>query len=81
MKLLKLNTKNIQQLYDRNLYYRRRSVVDKVSGIVEDVRIHGDDAVLKYTRRFDHVKLLAKDLRVAENEISGAFQNLKDGHQ
>ena len=77
MKLLKLNTKSMQQLYDRNLYYRRRSVVDKVSGIVEDVRIHGDDAVLKYTRRFDHVKLLAKDLRVAENEISGAFQNIK----
>jgi len=77
MKLLKLNTKNMQQLYDRNLYYRRRSVVDKVSGIVEDIRIHGDDAVLKYTRRFDHVKLLAKDLRVAESEISGAFQNIK----
>jgi histidinol dehydrogenase len=77
MKLLKLNTKNMQQLYDRNLYYRRRSVVDKVSGIVEDVRVHGDDAVLKYTRRFDHVKLFAKDLRVAESEISGAFQNIK----
>jgi histidinol dehydrogenase len=77
MKLLKLNSKNMQQLYDRNLYYRRRSVVDKVSGIVEDIRVHGDDAVLKYTCRFDHVKLLAKDLRVAESEISGAFQNIK----
>ena len=77
MKLLKLNTKNMQQLYDRNLYYRRRSVVDKVSKIVEDVRVHGDDAVLKYTQRFDHVKLSAKDLRVAENEISSAFQNIK----
>ena len=77
MKLLKPNTKNMQQLYDRNLYYRRRSVVEKVSGIVEDVRMHGDEAVLKYTRRFDHVRLLARDLRVAESEISGAFQNIK----
>ncbi len=77
MKLLKLNSKNIQQLYDRHFYYRRKSVVDKVSRIVEDVRSHGDEAVLKYTQRFDHVKLTAKDLRVAESEISGAFQNIK----
>ncbi len=77
MKLLKLNSKNIQQLYDRNLYYRRKSTVAKVAGIIEDIRTHGDDAVLKYTRRFDHVKLAAKDLRVAESEISGAFQNIK----
>ncbi len=77
MRLIKVNSKNMQQLYDRNLYYRRKSVVDKVSGIVEDIRMHGDEAVLKYTHRFDHVKLLPKDLRVAESEISGAFQNIK----
>jgi histidinol dehydrogenase len=77
MKLLKQNSKNIQQLYDRNLYYRRKSTVDKVARIVEDIRVHGDDAVLKYTRLFDHVKLTAKDLKVAESEISGAFQNIK----
>jgi len=33
--------------------------------------------VLKYTARFDHVKLASRDLRVAESEISGAFQNIK----
>ncbi|MEI8012994.1 MAG: histidinol dehydrogenase [Candidatus Omnitrophota bacterium] len=77
MKLLKMNSKAVAQLYDRNLYYRRKSVVNKVSRIVEDIRTHGDEAVLKYTARFDHVKLLPRDLRVAESEISGAFQNIK----
>ncbi len=77
MKLLKSNSKAVYQLYDRNLYYRRKSVVSKVARIVEDIRLHGDEAVLKYTARFDHVKLSPRDLRVAESEISGAFQNIK----
>jgi len=77
MRLLKMNSKAAAQLYDRNLYYRRKSVVDKVARILEDVRTSGDEAVLKYTARFDHVKLASRDLRVAESEISGAFQNIK----
>ncbi len=72
-----MNSKAAAQLYDRNLYYRRKSVVDKVARILEDVRTSGDEAVLKYTARFDHVKLASRDLRVAESEISGAFQNIK----
>ncbi|MBF0619161.1 MAG: histidinol dehydrogenase [Candidatus Omnitrophica bacterium] len=76
MKLLKQNSKNIEALYDRSMYYRRQSTVDKVSKIIEDVRLNGDTAVLKYTRRFDKVKLLPKDLRVSESEISSAFQNI-----
>jgi histidinol dehydrogenase len=76
MKFLKLNSKNIETLYNRYLYYRRPSTIEKVTKILEDVRLNGDDAVLKYTRRFDKVKLLAKDLRVSESEISTAFQNI-----
>ena len=77
MKLLKLNSKNIESLYNRNMYFRRQSTVDKVQRMIADVRLNGDTAVLKYTRRFDGVKLLPKDLRVAESEISSAFQNIK----
>lgn len=76
MKLLKPNSKSAEALYNRNMYYRRQSTVDKVKHIVEDIRLNGDTAVLKYTRRFDKVKLTAKDLRVAESEISSAFQNI-----
>ncbi len=76
MKLLKTDTKSIEALYDRNMNYRRQSTIEKVQRIIEDVRLNGDDAVVKYTRRFDKVKLAARELRVAESEISGAFQNI-----
>jgi histidinol dehydrogenase len=76
MKILKLNSQGIQNLYNRSLFIRKKHIEEKVKQIIEDVRLHGDDAVLKYTRRFDGAKLTAKELRVAENEISGAFQNI-----
>ena len=46
------------------------------AGSLRTSGFYGDDALLKYTRKFDKVKLTAKELRVAENEISGAFQNI-----
>ncbi len=76
MKILKLTGQNIQKLYDRNLLSRKKHVEERVRKIIEDVKVNGDDAVLKYTRRFDKVKLTARQLRVAESEISGAFQNI-----
>ncbi|MDP2654534.1 MAG: histidinol dehydrogenase [Candidatus Omnitrophota bacterium] len=76
MKTFKMHGKNAQKLFDRNLYFRKRHIEEKVRTIVEDVRNNGDEAVLKYTRRFDKVKIEPKDLRVAEREISGAFQNI-----
>lgn len=76
MKLLQLQANTIQELYNRNFFYRRQSTVSKVSRIVDDIRLHGDTAVLKYTRRFDRIKMLAKDLRVSESEISSSFQDI-----
>jgi histidinol dehydrogenase len=51
-------------------------VIKKVSKIIEDVRADGDRAVLKYTRRFDKVKLSPKDLRVSISDINAAYQNI-----
>lgn len=76
MKIIKQNGQVLQKLYNRNLYARRKSVEEKVKNIIEDVRAHGDDAVLKYTKKFDGAKLTARQLKVPENEISGAFQNI-----
>lgn len=76
MRILKKDSKKLQQLYDRHLSLRRKSVEEKVRSIIEDVRINGDDAIVKYTQRFDEAKLAPKDLRVPESEISGAFQNI-----
>jgi len=51
-------------------------VTEKVRRIVEDVRENGDKALLKYTRRFDKVKLSVRDLKVPANEINAAYQNI-----
>ncbi len=76
MKLIKQTGLNIEKLYNRHLSLRKKHVEEKVKGIIDDVRLNGDDALLKYTRRFDGVKLTSRQLKVAESEISSAFQNI-----
>jgi len=75
MKILRLSSKEIQKLCDR-YYYNKKRVADKVRKIIEDVREEGDRALLRYTRRFDKVKLSPKDLKVSANEINAAYQNI-----
>ena len=74
MKIIKFNSKQLEKIYNRG-FVKSRRVEDRVKQIIEDVRLFGDDAVLKYTKKFDKVKLLAKQLKVSEREISGAYQN------
>lgn len=76
MKILRQEGQSIQKLYNRNFFARRKSTEEKVKKIIEDIRLNGDEAVLKYTRKFDGAKLTPRELRVAENEISGAYQNI-----
>ena len=64
-----------QRLCTRQLA-RKRRVEDRVRSIMDDVRVHGDEALLRYTRRFDRVRLKSKQLRVTEAETSGAFQHI-----
>ncbi len=76
MKIIRFNsTKQLEKIYNRG-FVRSRRVGEKVRQVLDDVRLFGDDAVLKYTRKFDKIKLTAKQLRVSEREISGAYQNI-----
>jgi len=75
MKILKLSSKEIQKLCER-YYTNKRHIEEKVRKIIYDVRDEGDKAVIKYTKRFDKVKLTPKDLKVSINEINGSFQNI-----
>jgi len=75
MKVLKLSSKELDKIYKRGLI-RKRRVEDKVKKIIDDVRFNGDEAVIKYTKKFDKVKLSAKQLRISEAEISGAYQDI-----
>jgi histidinol dehydrogenase len=49
----------------------------KVAKIVDGVRAEGDTALIRYTKKFDHVSLNRKSIRVTEAEISGAYQDIK----
>jgi len=76
MKLVKQTGQAIERIYNRHLLFRRKYVEEKVRGIIDDVRCNGDEALIKYTRRFDGVKLAVRQLKVAESEISMAFQDI-----
>jgi len=74
MQLIKQTGLSIEKLYNRSRLARKKHIEEKVRAIIDDIRLNGDDAVLKYTRRFDGVKLMARQLKVNESEISSAFQ-------
>lgn len=56
---------------------------DTVSGVLQDIREHGDEAVRRYEEKFDHVSL--SDLAVTDEEMQRAeslvSQELKDALQ
>lgn len=76
MKILTQEGQGIQKLYNRNLSTHKKHIYEKVKRIIEDVMQNGDEAVIKYTKRFDNAKLTPKTLKVAEAEISGAYQGI-----
>jgi len=55
---------------------RKNKVYDKVAKIINGVCDNGDNALVEYTKKFDKVKILPKELRISELEISAAFNEL-----
>jgi len=76
MKIVKIGSVNFEKLINRNSHFKKR-VSESVKNILDNVRLYGDDAIIKYTRKFDKVKMKAKDIKVTECETSGAFQNIQ----
>jgi len=75
MKLISTSSQEWQRLCARQLSHKRR-LEERVRAILNAVRQEGDAALLRYTRRFDGVRVRPRQLRVTEAEISGAFQHL-----
>lgn len=75
MKIIRFTSKKLEKIYNRGLIKQNR-VEDRVKKIIDDVRTLGDDALIKYTKKFDSVKLSTRQLKVSEIEISGAYQNI-----
>lgn len=47
-----------------------------VRDIVQDVKARGDEAVFEYTGKFDKVEISAENIRVTEEEIREAYENV-----
>ncbi len=75
MKIIRSSSKQLEKIYNR-AFTKSKRVEEKVRSIIEDVRLLGDDALIKYTKKFDGVKLSARQLKISEIEISGAYQNI-----
>ncbi|MFH0826486.1 MAG: histidinol dehydrogenase [Candidatus Omnitrophota bacterium] len=75
MKIIRFSSKKLAKIYNRG-FSRNKGMEERVRKIIEDVRVGGDEALLRYTRKFDKVKLSLRQLKVSQIEISGAYQNI-----
>lgn len=75
MKIIRFTSKKLEKIYNRG-QLRQLRVEEKVRKIIDDVRLFGDDALIKYTRKFDKVKFSQRQLKVSQIEISGAYANI-----
>ena len=82
MRIVKLDEKSMENILadmlkrDPNNY---DSYTETVQAIVEDVKERGDEALFEYTRRFDGAELDADNVRVTEEEIREAMEQVEPG--
>src|SRR5690348_1219844 len=79
VKLVKTTEPAFKSLLQRILERRgaRDGSIDRrVSEIIETVRRQGDRAVLRYTARFDHIRLNPATLEVRKSDIEAALKKL-----
>ncbi len=76
MKIFRKDSSKLKKIINRS-FSSNKNIVKKVSKILDDVRLSGDEALIKYTRKFDKVKLNVRDIKVSQGEISSAFQEIK----
>ena len=76
MKIIKPHSRDFEKILDRFSMSQKKRVKERVDRIIQNVRANGDDALLKYTKTFDGVKLTLRQMRVTEAEKSAAFQDI-----
>ena len=79
MRILKLNEENKKNLLedllkrDPNHYTQ---YADAVQEIVDTVKADGDKALFAYTKKFDHAVVKAENIRVSEEELQEAIDQV-----
>ena len=71
IRIIDVKDSKAEELFFRGEERTAEEVEKAVRAILDDVKENGDEAVIKYTEKFDGVRLSA--LRVTEEEIDEAF--------
>ncbi len=75
MEAIVFSKKKLNDIYKR--YSKKRRRIEKsVRKIIEDVRKDKDEAIIRYTEKFDNVKLTPRQLKVSEQEVNAAYQDI-----
>lgn len=77
MKVEKLTDLNLQRL-TRKSYGEDEVLEQSVTAILKRVREEGEDAIYRLTEEFDHVNLRQNGLRVSDEEIQEAYQEVSE---
>lgn len=73
MEILNYNEKNLLKLVKRSKE-DINNILDTVSDILKNIKENGDEATLKYTEKFDNVKI--NDQKVSKEEIKNSYSKL-----
>lgn len=80
MRIFDLKKENIPQVLKliRSLNNPNASIINIVSKIIEDVKTNGDKAIVRYTEKFDGVKIDPTEIKVTPEEINKAYSYVND---
>ncbi|MEM3832533.1 MAG: histidinol dehydrogenase [Thermoprotei archaeon] len=80
MRIFSLKKDDIAQTLKlvRSLNNVSNDIIETVSKIIEDVKINGNKALIKYTEKFDGIKLNPDEIKVTPEEINKAHNYVND---
>ncbi len=70
--------RKVSTMINRGLTFRKKDH-QSVNRIIDDVRLHGDGAVLKYARQFDAPQLTLNSMEVSVRELDNASRKVDRG--
>ena len=74
MNIISLKNSNFDRLYKVMLRNREQILLEKnykkINSIINQVKLYGDKALVKYTNKFDNIKISSKDLKLNASKIN-----------
>ena len=77
MQVINWDQQALKQIERFSGYEVDKDLMKKVSHILHEVKTHGDQALLRFTRQFDGINLPMKKIAVSEADINRAYERIK----